>query len=148
MKVLSLSEYVIRHASELNKNITNLKLQKTLYYLQGYCFKKFNEAAFEEEIQNWQYGPVAPAAYFAYSSYGSDSLVVNQNSIIESVPMPKKQVFNVVIEKCLEIPARKLVQMTHEEDPWRETNQNQEITSESIKNFFQTNDPLKIVGKI
>lgn len=144
MKVLDLAEYVIRHASEKEKAITNLKLQKTLYYLQGYSLRVFDEPAFDSDIRNWQYGPVAPTAYFAYSSYGAFSLEENDEIVIEQPSKDKMKLFNKVIDACLKIPARTLVQMTHNEEPWKNTRPNEEITQEAITRFFCNNNPLDL----
>ncbi len=146
MKVLNLAEYIIRHAEGQGTFVTNLKLQKTLYYLQGYSLKKFEEAAFDDDILNWQYGPVAPTAYFAYSSYGADPLESNESVQIEKMRKDQKNLFDKVIDVCLDLSARRLVQMTHEEAPWKETCQNEEITTASIARFFRAHDPLKIEG--
>lgn len=144
MKVLNLSEYVLRYAEDHGELVTNLKLQKTLYYLQGYSLKQFNETAFDEDILNWQYGPVSPIAYFAYSNYGADPLESNPNRKIEKVDAKHTTLFDKVIDTCLKIPARVLVQKTHDEDPWKTTTQNQKITVSAISDFFCANDPLNI----
>lgn len=144
MKVLDLAEYVIRRAVEKDTTITNLKLQKTLYYLQGYSLRCFSEPAFDGDIRNWQYGPVSPTAYFAYSSYGAQPL--EQNDMEQSEPVPKEKVllFNNVIDACLERTARTLVQMTHEEAPWKKTRQNDEISQDLIQKYFLSHNPLEI----
>lgn len=144
MKVLDLAEYVIRRAVETDMTITNLKLQKTLYYLQGYSLKRLNTVAFDEDIQNWQYGPVSPVAYFQYCSYGAHPLEENGAIEIETIERRAKQLFDKVIDACLALPARQLVQKSHEEDPWRNTNLNEVITVESIKKYFRSHDPLGI----
>ena len=38
--------------------ITNLKLQKLLYYVQSICLLVFGQKAFPEKIIAWSYGPV------------------------------------------------------------------------------------------
>ena len=43
--------------------MSNLKLQKMLYYEQGFHLAKFNTPLFDEEIEAWMYGPVVPAVY-------------------------------------------------------------------------------------
>lgn len=47
MTALQLAEYTIRRATEKDKTITNLKLQKTLYYVQGYSLRALNRSAFD-----------------------------------------------------------------------------------------------------
>ena len=38
--------------------LTNLKLQKLLYYQQGYHLAAFGTPLFEENVESWMYGPV------------------------------------------------------------------------------------------
>lgn len=144
MRVLGLAEYVIQRATYNEQPITNLKLQKTLYYLQGYTLRVFSEPAFDEEIQNWQYGPVVPVVYFAYSNYGSNPLEVNDSNKIEDIPIGHKMLFNKVIDACLQYTARDLVQKTHEELPWKNTKLNEKISCDQIMRFFCKNNPLEL----
>ena len=51
MDALQLSEYIIRYAADQGKSVTNLKLQKTLYYVQGYALRCYPEVAFDDEIR-------------------------------------------------------------------------------------------------
>ena len=47
-------------------NITNLKLQKLLYYAQGYSLARNNRSLFDDAIEAWTHGPVVPEAYHTY----------------------------------------------------------------------------------
>ena len=85
MTALQLAEYTIRRATEKDKTITNLKLQKTLYYVQGYSLRALNRSAFDETICHWQYGPVVPIVYFAYSTNGANPLSVNDSTDVPSL---------------------------------------------------------------
>jgi uncharacterized phage-associated protein len=38
--------------------ISNLKLQKLLYYAQGFYLAIYGKALFEEDIVAWEHGPV------------------------------------------------------------------------------------------
>ena len=49
MTALQLAEYTIRRATSSDVPITNLKLRKTLYYLQGYSLRALNDPAFNSE---------------------------------------------------------------------------------------------------
>ena len=51
MKAHQISNYIISLAqNNPEENLTNMKLQKILYYLQGFHLALFNEVLFEEEI--------------------------------------------------------------------------------------------------
>lgn len=43
---------------ECGDSISNLKLQKLLYYTQGFHLAMTGKLLFDEPIVNWQHGPV------------------------------------------------------------------------------------------
>ena len=69
MDVMNLARDVIRYSDRHGKLVSNLKLQKTLYYIQGYCLKFFSRKAFDNAIVHWAYGPVVLDAYYGYSIF-------------------------------------------------------------------------------
>ena len=71
MNAIELSKNIIAYAAMNGYQVTNLKLQKTLYYVQGYYLARFGKPLFADEIVNWAYGPVVPEAYFKFCSYGA-----------------------------------------------------------------------------
>ena len=58
MNAIDLSKNIIAYAAMNECQVTNLKLQKTLYYVQGYYLYRFGKPLFDDEIVNWAYGPV------------------------------------------------------------------------------------------
>ena len=50
--------YTIEGAEDL---MSNMKLQKMLYYQQGFHLAYFGTPLFDEEIEAWMYGPVVPS---------------------------------------------------------------------------------------
>ena len=144
MNAVSLSNYVISLFEERNVPITNLKLQKVLYYIQGYFYKHFGKAAFSDEIYNWQYGPVVPAVYYEYNDNGSVPLKSRLSFEDCSIPDNEKKLIVSVVEKCAGIATSKLVSMTHSESPWKNAVLGNVIDKKSIETFFKYNDPLGI----
>lgn len=110
LTALQLAEYTIRRAVEKETPITNLKLQKTLYYIQGYSLRVFDSPAFDETISHWQYGPVVPIVYFTYSTNGAAPLCVNDATDVPALSKEQCNLYNKVIDKCLFLSARELVE--------------------------------------
>ena len=54
--------------------ISNLKIQKLVYYAQGFSLAINNKPLFKEKIQAWTHGPVVPQLYNKYKDYGSGAL--------------------------------------------------------------------------
>lgn len=59
------ASFFIEKSSQLNENndLTNLKLQKILYFAQVEYLKQFGKVLFENDIEAWQYGPVIREIY-------------------------------------------------------------------------------------
>ena len=53
MNAIELSKNIIAYAAMNGYQVTNLKLQKTLYYVQGYYLARFGKPLFADEIVNW-----------------------------------------------------------------------------------------------
>ena len=56
------------------------------------------------------------------------------------IPPSDKELLNGIIDECAKYSASALVEITHNQTPWidaYEPNWNNEITRESIKNYFQ-----------
>lgn len=144
MDAILLSNYVISLFEETKVPITNLKLQKVLYYIQGYFYKNFERPAFADEIHKWQYGPVVPTVYYEYNSYGS--LPLNACSAFEHCKFNSREehLIKSIVEKCSYIATSKLVSMTHSERPWIKSILGDVINNKDIELFFKNNDPLGI----
>jgi uncharacterized phage-associated protein len=50
--------------------LSNLKLQKLLYYSQGYNLALTSKPIFEEPIEAWKYGPVVKGIYHQFKVFG------------------------------------------------------------------------------
>lgn len=145
MTAIDVSEYILQYAYGKGKQITNLKLQKILYYVQGYALGLFGVPVFEENFVHWQYGPVCQTAYFQFSTNGAEYIIPSPaapDSLGCSRGMQNK--LDKVIYTCLEKTARKLVDMTHGEAPWCNTGDREIISQKSIKQYFANHDPLGI----
>ena len=143
MNVIDISEYILQYANNKGQTITNLKLQKILYYIQGYIMTKFDKPAFEDEFVHWQYGPTCKKAYFNYSINRSESIVPNYKKEC-FIPCEMKIVINKVIDKCLEKTVQELINMSISESPWKNSDNFDVISKNSIKEYFLNNNPLNI----
>lgn len=128
---------------ESGSTITPLKLQKILYYAQGYHLAMFNKELFNEEFQAWAHGPANPDIYNLYKHYGFSAIDKPDGSI----PTLDKALIDFLYEiwntygifdgKYLEL-------LTHKELPWIEARGNCKegepcsniIRKETMKSFF------------
>ncbi len=138
-KAIDIAQWFINKAIEdTNENggeyITHLKLQKLLYYAQGCYGAMRGTPLFAEKIYNWTHGPVVEALYDKFKSYGDKGItrykVVNIDAETEAI---LQEVYNVFGQYS----AWGLRNMTHDEDPWKNTKSGEEITFESIVSYFK-----------
>lgn len=120
--VLSVANYIIQYAEDHEYKITNMKLNRILYYVYGYYGAIFNQKLFHEDFQAWKYGPVAKSVYVEYLTCGS--LNIWANDINPNYPPAKfsdkeQKVVNKVLEDKLKMSGGELVDATRKEDPWK-----------------------------
>ena len=63
--------------------MTNLRLQKTLYFIQVAFLLTRERGIFDDEIEAWQYGPVVPSVYNEYKYSSRNILTYNREMEIE-----------------------------------------------------------------
>lgn len=113
--VIEVAKFVISYCMEMGTPVSNLQLQKILYYLQVYCMRH-NIELYREDIYAWQHGPVVPEAYFRFSGYGASRI---QNRYTTEIEERIQGLIYPVIENLRNISAWKLVEMTHKKGlPW------------------------------
>lgn len=101
---------------EAGSTITPLKLQKILYYAQGYYLAINDEPLFNDEFQAWAHGPANIDIYDKYKKYGSCSIPFPTESINVSKDVVEFlsdiwNTFGIYDGKYLE-------DLTHKESPW------------------------------
>lgn len=98
--VLSIAKYIIDKCTKDRYPISNLQLQKILYYIQRE-FLQQGAMAFQEDIEAWQFGPVVPEVYKQYCGFGAlpirmkyeIAIQPNDKNIIDSI-VEKKRILN------------------------------------------------------
>ena len=152
---VEVSKYVINYSHEINHPISNLKLQKLLYYIQAASLVELGEKCFQERIIAWEFGPVVEETYQLFKEYGR-STIPQQNALAKMVFDSKKMKIVMhraedisrsqkeIIEKVVDaykniLNPFELVKKTHQEDPWKNTNINQEIECSLIEKFYRRN---------
>lgn len=119
--------------------ISNLKLQKMMYYLQGFNLAFFDEKLFEDDIEAWQYGPVVPSVYYYFKDFGKGAIVLSdaiKETELNSVE--QEDMFHQVMDEYGKFSAIRLMEMTHNEIPWKSTDIRNIIDVELMKNYFKT----------
>ena len=134
-----IAQYIINWCNENSIRITNLKLQKLLYFLQGEYVKQTGSQLIKEDFYAWQLGPVIPEVYNAFSMYSSSTIPVQK--VILEIEAQVSQYINVILVKYAKRSTWDLVELSHRQDPWKYNYQifgdKAIIPFKSIKDFFK-----------
>ena len=94
---LDIARYIICFCNRCGTKITNLKLQKLLFYIQRYSLQTTGHPAFADLIEAWQFGAVVPNVYYRYCGYGSMPIYEDTSNIelheYDSLIASKKDLF-------------------------------------------------------
>ncbi len=135
-----IARFFIKKSSDEDDCITNLKLQKLLYYAQGFHLALFDKPLFEEDIEAWTHGPVVPDVYHEYKKYGKNPLPAENIKVDDVVGKLTDEQFNFLNEIWSvfgQYSPWKLRNMTHEEEPWMNNEKNASVISkEELKDYF------------
>lgn len=110
--------FLAKADEEVGDGISNLKLQKLVYYAQAYHLAIFNEPLFPEQMEAWEHGPVVPDLYRHYKSYGSGNIEKPVDFDPEDYDQQSLELMDEVYEVFGQYSAWKLRNLTHSERPW------------------------------
>lgn len=113
MEALNVANYIIDNWSD-EFEITNLKLNKLVYYSQVESLRKYNRPLFDDIVEAWQYGPVEPVVYHAFSFYGRNR--INKSTGLAILDGISKKLIDSVMDKLGMLTAFDLVTLSHKPD--------------------------------
>ena len=116
--------------------ISNLKIQKLLYYVQGYHLALYGERIFNEDIYAWQYGPVVQEVYHEFKQFGSNAIPVPADFDFDTFNENQLDLITEVNSLYGQYSAVKLMEMTHNETPWQNTPINEIISDDLLREYF------------
>lgn len=152
-EILDICRYTINYCYENLNGISNLKLQKILYFIQIQFLKEYNRVCFNDNIEAWNFGPVILKAYKEYSMYGALPIPYI-NTYIEYTPNilwdAERKIFNKNIikkkhRKTIELVLNvfedysnfELAELILHQEPYIDAyNNNTIITIDSLKKYF------------
>ena len=136
----SAASYLIQLSSKEKENdLTNLKLQKLLFYAQAEHLNRTGRPFFEDEIEAWTYGPVISEIYHWLKPCGSYPVTIfDVQADAEGLNDEEREFLDVIWECYGKFSPGYLVSKTHSPDsPWRQVfkeRDNAVIPTSLIKN--------------
>lgn len=143
LKALDVANFFVDLANNtVDECMTNLRINKLLYFAQAWSLVRFNKPLFEEDIQAWDYGPVIPSVYHTFKPCGSDRIKdIATDYPLEAFLPEQIELLLDVARHYGQYSSPKLIDMTHEKgSPWQEVYEEGvpyiTISKESMKNYF------------
>lgn len=110
------ADFFLAHAARRGQEICNLKLQKLLYYAQGWHLGLFGRPLFPEKFQAWSSGPVIPELYWRWKEFGIGA--VPAAACVRAFPPATAEFLNEVTDAYMPFDVWELHWKTRAETPW------------------------------
>lgn len=110
---MELSKYIVTKCVNDRNPISNLQLQKILYYIQK-DFLTMGKLAFADEIEAWQFGPVVPSVYYRFCVFGAMPITSTYDDII--IDKDNIDIVDQIVEKKRVLNPWDMVEETHKKD--------------------------------
>jgi len=113
----SVSDYFLAESRERGEVLTNLKLQKLLYYAQAWHLALHDKPLFDEEFQAWVHGPVLPSQYGRFRQFQWKPITSDVNRPAD-LKDETERFLSEIVDVFGSETAVSLELMTHRERPW------------------------------
>lgn len=118
---LDVANYFLELAEADEKSVDPMKLQKLLYYAQGWALvENDGMGLFEEPIEAWTWGPVVHLVWKAHPG----SRPIHLDEYLYDLDDDDKAIIAEVWESYKRYSSTELSDMTHHERPWLEARKN------------------------
>lgn len=143
IQVNDVAKYFLSKTDEdAGDTISNLKLQKLLYYAQGFHLALTGEPLFLDRIEAWRHGPVVRNAYPMYADHGSRPIPPDPEFDPNSIDQDVAGLLDEVYDVYGQFSAWRLREMTHAEPPWSDAwdpnSGTGQITFDAMRQYFST----------
>ena len=134
--------YIINWCNEHRISISNLKLQKLLYFVQGEASARSPHRLIDDDFYAWQLGPVVPHVYSDYAMYSSSQ--IPKQIVRREISDGEKSIIDMALVKYASYTPWALVEKSHNQDPWKYNytifGDRALIPYQSIKDYFSGGD--------
>ena len=146
--VKTVADYFLSLAEpETGDAMTHLRLQKLVYYAQGWHLAMITKPLFSNELEAWPHGPVSPALFTKLKEYGFNAIpraaLKTDLSVLDAAT---RKILDDVWRVYGQFTAKRLEEMTHNERPWiearaglpPEAKSNNKISQDVMREYFSS----------
>lgn len=152
MDAKTAANYMVYIMGEAFDDLTNMKINKLLYFAQGHYLKKYGVPMFQDKIEAWDHGPVVPQVYSTYKSCGDKPIQGYDKAAVAGISPEAEEILYDVARTYGKYTASALRNMTHVVgSPWdqvyRGNRTHVEIPLPLIQNYFAEQESLRPAEK-
>lgn len=137
-----IADTLIQLSRDRGIEITNLKLQKLLYYAQAWHLAFGDSPLFDADFEAWVHGPVVPSVFRRFKEYRWTPIMADVDAVADA---KLRGYLGEVLNKYGQMSAPQLERLSHREDPWKEARRgcapdassNAVISKDSMKKFYR-----------
>ena len=135
MSALEVARQILLRFKNKGKFIDQLKLQKLLYYGQGFSLALLDSQLFLEPIKKMKHGPYVEKVGSEYTCYGASYILFDPFE--EGCELKENLILDCLVTAFYDTNSFALVGRTHKEPPYVETQMIKYINIDKIKSFFK-----------
>jgi len=145
-RAIDVAHYLIElGAGEDERDLLSpMRLQKLLYYVQGWHLGAFGRVLFDEPMEAWKHGPVVKSVYRAFKEYNDEGIAPVAEGEPSSLSSRDRAFIESVWQEYKKYSTSGLRAMTHEESPWLrargglsdDASCTTQIATEDLSDFF------------
>ena len=127
MRAINASKHLLSRVNkerfeDIGDGISNLKLQKLLYFIQKVHYSVYHEPFFDDTIEAWRHGPVVPTIYHHFKEYGRSDIDIfkEEDFIKDKEPLNINQigVVDFVWDAYYQYSGGALIDISHQDKCW------------------------------
>lgn len=129
-----IANYYLWKAQDENQELlSNMKLQKLVYYAQGLYLVIYNSPLFKERIEAWTYGPVIRDLYHTYKNYEASGIPADADFNPSSIDDDTKGFLDEIHDVFGQFSAIRLMDIAHSDQCWIDAGSGNKISHKSMK---------------
>lgn len=129
---LDIAKFFIWRADQDKERLTNLKLQKLLYYAQGLHLALGFGPLFADEIRGWSYGPVVPIVYHEYKHYKARGIAPDRDFSADTIDPDTREYLEEIYLGFAQFSAFRLLQLSHSDQCWIDSKNDRLISHKAM----------------
>lgn len=111
------ADHLVWLAHQHGSFVSNLKLQKLLYYAQAWHLALNGRPLFADRLEAWVHGPVVPSVYHRFKQWGYRS--IDEDLASPGLPDEVQEFLRELADEYMPLDAYELELMSHRETPWQ-----------------------------